>query len=58
VAPHGDGAGGVHGPPGVLKGDQKFGQYLEGFLKSLKEKGDLAALYKQFMTAEQIRATQ
>lgn len=41
-----------------LKGDQKFGQYLEGFLKNLKEKGDLAALYKQFMTAEQIRATQ
>jgi polar amino acid transport system substrate-binding protein len=41
-----------------LKGDQKFGQYLEGFLKNLKEKGDLATLYKHFMTAEQIRATQ
>ena len=41
-----------------LKGDQKIAQYLEGFLKSLKEKGELAALYKQFMTAEQIRAAQ
>jgi polar amino acid transport system substrate-binding protein len=41
-----------------LKGDQKFAQYLEGFLKNLKEKGDLATLYKQFMTAEQIRAAQ
>jgi ABC-type amino acid transport substrate-binding protein len=41
-----------------LKGDQKFGQYVESFLKNLKEKGDLATLYKQFMTAEQIRATQ
>jgi polar amino acid transport system substrate-binding protein len=41
-----------------LKGDQKFGQYIETFLKKLKERGDLAALYKQFMTAEQIRATQ
>jgi len=41
-----------------LKGDQKFGQYLEAFLKNLREKGELAALYKQFMTAEQIRATQ
>lgn len=41
-----------------LKGDQKFGQYVETFLKNLKEKGDLAALYKQFMTAEQIRAAQ
>jgi polar amino acid transport system substrate-binding protein len=40
------------------KGDRKFGEYLEGFLKGLKEKGELAALYKQFMTAEQIRATQ
>lgn len=40
------------------KGDQKFEQYLEGFLKNLKEKGEQAALYKQFMTAEQIRATQ
>jgi ABC-type amino acid transport substrate-binding protein len=41
-----------------LKGDRKFGQYLEGFLRNLKEKGELATLYKQFMTAEQIRATQ
>jgi ABC-type amino acid transport substrate-binding protein len=40
------------------KGDRKFGQYLEDFLRKLKEKGELAALYKQFMTAEQIRATQ
>jgi ABC-type amino acid transport substrate-binding protein len=40
------------------KGDQKFGQYIEGFLKNLREKGELATLYKQFMTAEQIRATQ
>jgi polar amino acid transport system substrate-binding protein len=41
-----------------LKGDQKFGQYLEAFLRNLREKGELATLYKQFMTAEQIRATQ
>jgi polar amino acid transport system substrate-binding protein len=41
-----------------LKGDQKFGQYIETFLRKLKERGDLATLYKQFMTAEQIRATQ
>jgi len=41
-----------------MKGDQKFGQYIETFLRNLKEKGELAALYKQFMTAEQIRASQ
>jgi polar amino acid transport system substrate-binding protein len=41
-----------------LKGDRKFGEYIETFLRGLRERGELAALYKQFMTAEQIRATQ
>ena len=41
-----------------LKGDQKLGQYVGGFLKKIKESGELATLYKRFMTAEQIRAAQ
>lgn len=41
-----------------MKGDEKLGRYLEGFLRNLRESGELAALYKRFMTAEQIRATQ
>ena len=34
------------------KGDQKFGQYRETFLRGLKDRGELATLYQQFMTAE------
>lgn len=40
-----------------MKGDQKMATYLEGFTKKLRDSGQLAALVKQFMTADQIKAT-
>lgn len=40
---------------GYMKGDKKFGEYLDGFTKKLKDFGQLAALMKQFYTAEQIK---
>jgi ABC-type amino acid transport substrate-binding protein len=40
---------------GYMKGDTKFGAYLDGFTKKLKDSGELAALQKQFYTAEQIK---
>jgi len=40
---------------GYMKGDTKFGAYLDGFTKKLKDSGQLAELQKQFYTAEQIK---
>lgn len=40
-----------------MKGDQKMGAYLNAFMKKMKDSGELAKLNTQFMTAEQIRAT-
>jgi ABC-type amino acid transport substrate-binding protein len=40
-----------------MKGDQKMGDYVNGFMKKMRDSGELAKLNTQFMTAEQIRAT-
>ena len=40
-----------------LKGDAKMGAYVDGFIKKLRESGQLDALNKQYMTADQIKAT-
>jgi ABC-type amino acid transport substrate-binding protein len=40
-----------------MKGDTKMQAYIDGFTKKLRESGQLGELVKQFMTAEQIRAT-
>jgi len=41
-----------------MKGDKKMNDYVAGFTKKLRESGQLAALVKQFMTAEQIKAAE
>ncbi len=38
------------------KGDAKMREYVDGFVKKLRASGELAALIKRFMTAEQIKA--
>jgi polar amino acid transport system substrate-binding protein len=40
-----------------LKGDKKMGDYIQGFMKKMRDSGELAGLMKQYMTAEQIKAT-
>lgn len=40
-----------------LKGDKKMGAYIDGFIKKLRDSGELTALNKKFMTADQITAT-
>jgi ABC-type amino acid transport substrate-binding protein len=42
---------------GHMKGDAKLTAYIDGFMKKLRESGQLAELTRQFMTAEQISAT-
>jgi ABC-type amino acid transport substrate-binding protein len=39
------------------KGDTKMAEYIDGFMKKMRDSGQLEALNKQFMRAEQIRAT-
>jgi polar amino acid transport system substrate-binding protein len=41
-----------------MKGDKKMADYIGGFTKKLRDSGQLAALVKQFMTAEQIKAAE
>lgn len=40
-----------------LKGDKKMAEYIDGFMKKLRESGQLEALTKQYMTVDQIKAT-
>lgn len=40
-----------------MKGDTKMQNYINGFIKKLKDSGELAALNKQYLTADQINAT-
>ena len=40
-----------------LKGDKKMGSYIDDFMKKLRDSGQLDALNKQYMTADQIKAT-
>lgn len=40
-----------------LKGDKKMGGYVDGFIKKIRDSGQFTALIKQYMTAEQIKAT-
>jgi ABC-type amino acid transport substrate-binding protein len=40
-----------------MKGDTKMQAYINGFVKKLRDSGELAALNKQYLTAEQINAT-
>jgi len=42
---------------GYMKGDRKFGAYIDGFLKKLKETGELERLNRQYMKPEMIKAT-
>jgi len=38
------------------KGDTKMRDYVDGFMKKLRDSGKLQAIIKQFMTADQIKA--
>lgn len=40
-----------------MKGDTKMQNYINGFIKKLKDSGELAALNKQYLTVDQIKAT-
>jgi ABC-type amino acid transport substrate-binding protein len=40
-----------------LKGDKKMAEYVDGFVKKIRESGELDTLTKKFMTADQIKAT-
>jgi ABC-type amino acid transport substrate-binding protein len=40
-----------------MKGDTKMRDYVDGFIKKMRDSGQLAALVKQYMTADQIKAT-
>jgi polar amino acid transport system substrate-binding protein len=41
-----------------MKGDQKMAEYIDSFMKKLRDSGELDKLVEQFMTAEQISAVE
>jgi ABC-type amino acid transport substrate-binding protein len=42
---------------GYMKGDDKFGAYINGFLKKMRDSGELEKINRQYMKPEMIKAT-